>query len=155
MRVSCKLVTLFLGTLLITTAAAVAQDSSDEAAVWAVIEQQWDREERGDSRWMEDLLVADFMGWPNDAPAPRNRESMRMWNEFGNKQSKTLEHELYPLSIVVHGDMAIAHYLYTMAVENRDDEVTVSNGRYTDVLVRDDGQWKFISWHGCDKIDAD
>ncbi|NIV18549.1 MAG: hypothetical protein GWN47_09145, partial [Woeseiaceae bacterium] len=24
----------------------------------------------------------------------------------------------------------------------------LSNGRYTDVLVRDDGAWRFISWHG-------
>ena len=155
MRISCKLVTMLLGVLFIATGAVNAQDGSDEAAVWAVVEQQWDREERGDNRWMDELLVEDFMAWPNSAPAPRNQESTRMWNEFGNKQSKTLEHELYPLSIVVHGDMAIAHYLYTQAVEDRDDEVTVSNGRFTDVLVRDEGQWKFISWHGGDEPDDD
>ena len=125
-----------------------AQETSDESAVWAVIELQWERQQRGDKKWIEQLMSADFMGWPKDSPAPRNRASTRMWNDFGIGQGKMLQHELYPLSIVVHGDMAIAHYLFTQAVEDNQDEVTVSNGRYTDVLVRDDGAWKFIAWHG-------
>jgi hypothetical protein len=45
--------------------------------------------------------------------------------------------------------------LYTQATENKDDEVTVSNGRYTDILVRVDGQWRFISWHGGDTSGGD
>ena len=155
MRTYYGLATFLLGAVFIIAGTASAQEGSDEASVWAVIEQQWEREQRGDKRWIEDLLVADFMGWPNTAPAPQNKSSTRTWNEFGDKQSKTIEHELYPLSIVVHGDMAIAHYLYTVAVEDRDDNVEVSNGRYTDVLVRDDGQWRFISWHGGNDPDDD
>jgi uncharacterized membrane protein len=46
--------------------------------------------------------------------------------------------------------MAVAHYLYTNAIENKEGETEVSNGRYTDVLVRVDGSWKFIAWHGGD-----
>ena len=63
-----------------------------------------------------------------------------------------MTHELYPLSFVVHGDMAVVHYLYTLAVQTRDKKVVVTNGRYTDVLVRDGTQWKFISWHGGDDM---
>jgi hypothetical protein len=44
--------------------------------------------------------------------------------------------------------MAIVHYLYTNAVQTKAKKTDVSSGRYTDVLVRDDGTWKFISWHG-------
>ena len=97
---------------------------------------------------MDDLLAEDFMAWPYESPAPRNVMSTRIWYEFRDDQGKVLEHELYRLSIVVHGDMAVAHYLYTQATESRDDEVAVVNGRYTDVLVRDNGEWRFISWHG-------
>ena len=71
-----------------------------------------------------------------------------MWERFSSEQTKGLSHELYPLSIVVHGDMAVVHYLYSTAYQTRDKKTVVSNGRYTDVLVRDDGNWKFISWHG-------
>jgi hypothetical protein len=31
----------------------------------------------------------------------------------------------------------------------------MTNGRYTDVLVRDDGVWRFISWHGGDDKTGD
>lgn len=133
----------------LTSVTAVdAQGSTDESAVWAVIEEQWERQERGDRRWVEELLTADFTGWQNDAPAPRNKPSERMWNEFAMKQGKILEHELYPLSIIVHADMAIAHYLYSQATENKGGDVNVTNGRFTDVLVREEGRWRFISWHG-------
>lgn len=128
--------------------AAGAQTASDDAQVWAVIEQSWQAERNGDTGWIEKLLSADFVGWANDAPAPRDKASTRLWNAFSAKQVEILEYELYPLSIIVHGDMAVAHYLYSSATKPRGEPVEMSNGRYTDVLVRVDGQWKFISWHG-------
>jgi ketosteroid isomerase-like protein len=71
-----------------------------------------------------------------------------MWARFNADQSKGLTHELYPLSIVVHGDTAVVHYLFTVATQNKDKRIVTENGRYTDVLVRDGETWKFISWHG-------
>ena len=50
----------------------------------------------------------------------------------------------------LEGDVAVAHYLYTSASEDKDDNVEISNGRYTDVLIRTDDGWKFIAWHGGD-----
>ena len=134
-----------------TDDSAVAQSATDDyVAVWSVIEEQWEASQRGDRRWVERFLSADFIGWSRNSPAPRDKASTRMWNEFDTKQSKGLEHELYPLSTVINGDMAVAHYLYTNATENSDGETEVTNGRYTDILVRADGEWKFIAWHGGD-----
>jgi len=128
-----------------------AQDATDDyIAVWSIIEQQWEASQRGDRRWVEQLLSADFSGWRNNAPAPRDKASTRLWNDFDTKRNKGLAHELYPLSTVIHGDMAVAHYLYTNAEEHKDGETEVLNGRYTDVLVRDGDSWKFIAWHGGD-----
>lgn len=138
---------LTLGTL---APAAFAQGGADEAAVWAVVEAQWRAERRGDDGWVDDLLSADFVGWPKESPAPRNRTSTRLWADFNSRRAETLEYELYPLSILVQGNVAVAHYLYTTAVQTADDEVRVRNGRFTDVLVRADDGWKFISWHGGD-----
>ncbi len=112
------------------------------------MEALWTAEERGDDKWVEEMLSADFMGWPNSSPAPRSKSSVRMWNRFNQEQANGITHELYPLSIVVHGEMAIVHYLYTNAVQTKAKKTDVSSGRYTDVLVRDDGTWKFICWHG-------
>jgi len=143
------------GMLLLASGNAMAQEGpagdqavDDQAAVWAAVEALWSAEERGDDKWVEEMLSADFMGWPNSSPAPRSKSSVRMWNKFDQQQTNGIAHELYPLSIVVHGDMAIVHYLYTNAVQTKAKNTDVSSGRYTDVLVRDDGAWKFISWHG-------
>ncbi len=132
---------------------ALSQGGADEAAVWSAVEQQWRAEKRGETKWVEDMLTGDFVGWPKSAPAPRNKTSTRLWSEFDSRNSELLEYELYPQSIVVHGDVAVVHYLYTVATKPRDGDLSRSNGRYTDVLVRDDGQWKFLAWHGGDDPD--
>ncbi len=128
---------------------AIAQDPpSDGANVWVIIEEQWDAEEQGDKRWPERLLTDDFSGWDKSSPAPRSKSSTIYWNRFSERQGETVAHELYPLSILVRGDTAIAHYLYTTAFQNKDGEIEVTNGRFTDILVRTDEGWRFLSWHG-------
>lgn len=140
-------------TLIFSFATSNAQPVSDDASVWSVIEQSWQAERQGDVKWIETRLSADFVGWSIDAPAPRDKASTRRWNSFAAKQVEIVEYELYPLSIVVHGDMAVAHYLYSIASKPKGEKVRVTNGRYTDVLVRQDGEWKYISWHGGDNSD--
>jgi ketosteroid isomerase-like protein len=128
-----------------------AQDSQDDQAdVWATIERQWDAEEKGDKKWIDRLLSDDFSGWGKNSPAPRSKSSTKMWDRFSDEQGQVVAHELYPLAIVVHGDVAIAHYLYTSAFKDKDDAVEVDNGRYTDILIRTEDGWKFIAWHGGD-----
>ena len=124
---------------------------SDDSAVWSVIERAWRAEREGNTRWIETLLSADFVGWTNDAPAPRDKASTRLWETFNSKQVNLLEYELYPLSIIVHGDTAIAHYLYSSAVQPRGQDVESVSGRFTDVLVRSADGWKFLAWHGGDE----
>lgn len=136
--------------LLITGNAAAQGSADDQTAVWAAVEKMWAAAEAGDDNWVETMLSGDFMGWSRQSPAPRSKASVRMWNKFEREQADGITHELFPLSIVVHGDMAIAHYLYKNAVQTKDKQIEVTSGRYTDVLVRDDGAWKFISWHGGD-----
>jgi ketosteroid isomerase-like protein len=135
-------------TLLVSGLAAAQDTAADQASIWAVVERQWDAVESGDKKWMDELLADDFTGWPKNAPAPRNKASTKMWNRFNESQGKVVAHELYPLAIVVHGDVAVAHYLYTSAYKGKDDEVEMSNGRYSDVLVRTEDGWQFLTWHG-------
>jgi len=133
------------------SATAIAQDSDDDQAdVWATIEGQWEAEKKGDKDSLELLLKDDFSGWGKNSPAPRSKSSTIMWDRFSDGQGQMIAHELYPLAIVVDGDLAVAHYLYSSAYEDKEDEVEMSNGRYTDVLVRTDDGWKFIAWHGGD-----
>ena len=141
------------GIIFMLTATVLAQEPAtdtvdDQADVWSTIEQQWNAQEKGDSKWIDRLLTDDFSGWGRSSPAPRTKSSTKMWNRFNLKVSKMIAHELYPLSIVINGDVGIAHYLYTSATEDKDGKIETSNGRYSDVLLRTDDGWKFIAWHG-------
>ena len=121
---------------------------NDSADVWAIVEEVWNSDAKGDKKWPDKLLAAEFVGWGKSSPVPRGKESTKMWDRFDDQLGKTIAHELYPLSIVVHEDVAVAHYLYTAAFQDKDGKIETSNGRYTDILVRTDAGWKFLAWHG-------
>lgn len=129
-------------------ALSAQETRNDPADVWAVVEEVWNLDEKGDKKWPDRLLSDDFAGWGKSSPAPRGKESIKMWDRFSDRMGKTVAHELYPLSIVVNKDVAVAHYLYTAAFEDKDGNIETNNGRYTDILVRTDDGWKFIAWHG-------
>ena len=60
------------GLLLAAFGTTVAQETVDlEADVWAVVEEQWAADEKGDKKWIDRLLADDFSGWQNSTPAPR------------------------------------------------------------------------------------
>ncbi len=146
----------FMAAMLLTIGVAYAQEENEahpEVDVWAVVERQWNADEKGDKKWVDKLLADDFMGWGTNSPAPRSKESTKMWDRFNDTQGRSVAHELYPLAIVVRGDVAVAHYLYTTAFEGKDGDVEVTNGRYSDVLVLTDDGWKFLAWHGGDDED--
>ena len=124
--------------------------AEDRADVWTTVELQWNLQEKGDKNWPDDLLHDDFSGWGKSSPAPRGKVSTRMWNRFNIEINEMLAHELYPLSIVVSGDVGIAHYLYSSASKDKDGKIETVNGRYTDILIRTADGWKFIAWHGGD-----
>ena len=137
------------GMLLMGCSLAFAQDAAnDQADVWSVIEEEWNADEKGDKKWPDRLLTEDFSGWGKTSPAPRSKSSTKMWNRFGDEMGKMVAHELYPLSIVVHADVAVAHYLYSSAYQPKNGEIEMINGRFTDILVRTAKGWRFLSWHG-------
>ncbi len=140
------------GLAMFSSAPAQTTPDNFDADVWLVIMDQWRAEQDGDDSWIDRLLSDDFSGWPNNSPAPRSKASTQMWDRFNDEQGSMVAHELFLMGIVVNGDTAVAHYLYTSAFEDNDGDVEITNGRYTDVLVRTEDGWKFIAWHGGDDI---
>jgi len=149
MNVTARLALVLLGPLLVS--ASLAQDTTDdEANVLLTIEREWEAAQKGDQDQVDEMLTRDFMGWGKSSPAPRTKNSNSQWRRFADQMGRVVRYELYPLSITIHGDVAIAHYLYSTAFETKDGDFEMSNGRYTDVLVRTDDGWKFLAWHGGD-----
>jgi ketosteroid isomerase-like protein len=151
MRHFTSVIPILVATCCAWSGTVLAQDEAeDSASVWSVVEQQWEAVVQNDKKWTDRFLAENFSGWPNNSPAPRNKASTKMWDRFNDSQGDVVAHELYPLAIIIHEDVAVAHYLYSSAFKDNDGDVEVNNGRYSDILVRTADGWKFLSWHGGD-----
>ena len=93
--------------------------------------------------------------WPKEIPGPRNKASLDRWTRYDSDSTTTLQQELFPLGIVVQGNMAVVHYRYQEARENTKKERKIVTGRFTDVLIKEDGRWTFIAWAGGDDPEKD
>ena len=127
----------------------LAQDiRDDEADVLLNIERQWEAAQKGDQDKVDEMLTSDFMGWGKDSPAPRSKTSTSKWSRFAEQMGRVVRYEIYPLSITISGDVAVAHYLSSTAYKPKNGDIEMSNGRYSDVLMRTEEGWKFLAWHG-------
>jgi ketosteroid isomerase-like protein len=147
MNAPAKLLLALVCTLVYSTA-FTQEIRDDEADVLLTIERAWEANRKGDHDDFDDMLADNFMGWSKSSPAPRGKTSTSRWHRLNDEIGRLLRYELYPLWITVQDDTAVAHYLYSVAVKNKDGEIKMSNGRYSDVLMRSDDGWKFVAWHG-------
>ncbi len=141
--------------ILSATGAAVApafgQTWSDkQLEVWNVIEAQWKASMEKDATWPDKYLHEKLIAWGDEIPMPRDKSSMDKWIRYGMENSTTLLQELFPVGIIVHGNTAVAHYFYSQASEDRKGERKTTHGHYTDVLVKENGTWRFLAWSGGD-----
>ncbi|MBZ0113900.1 MAG: nuclear transport factor 2 family protein [Thermoanaerobaculia bacterium] len=132
---------------------AVAQEwSAEQQEVWKVVQWTWDADD--DTDWCEAVCHANVTAWDNNYPAPRNRETIQKWWKRNAEKSKTLEATVTPVSIVVEGNVGVAHYYYSVMSEDMDGKRETEHGRYTDVLVKENDKWVYITWSG-GEIDDD
>jgi hypothetical protein len=137
--------------LVILASAATAQTwSPEQQEIWRFEEQQWNMSKEKDPSWVDTMVHPNLSYWDTDRPGPQNKASLARWVRYGNTGGTVLEQELFPISIVITGNVAVVHYNYSVASENLEQERETVSGRYTDILVKEDGRWLFLSWAGGD-----
>ncbi len=122
--------------------------SSQQQEVWGVVQAQWQASMAKDTGWMERFLHRDFRGWTAGEPAPRDKESAGRWARYSMDGGSTVVQDLVPMAIVIHGNTAVVHYHYSQAQTDREGKHRTSHGRYTDTLVKENNQWRFLAWSG-------
>lgn len=131
--------------------AANAQSwNADQQALWKLEQQQWKMSMEKDSSWIESMVHPNLRYWETGAPMPRDRASLAHWDKYQSANSTTLEQELFPISATITGDVAVVQYDYMVSRENFKKERESVTGHYTDVLIKDGKNWKFIAWAGGD-----
>jgi ketosteroid isomerase-like protein len=142
---------LLLIVLISSSVPAFAQSwTSDQQEIWRVEEAMWQRDTAKDLTWIDTYLHANATSWGIDHPVPRNKASVTRWDKYAYSNATVLEYELFPLSITVMDDVAVVHYRYRIASEDLNKRREIVTGRYTDVLVREDGRWLILTVVGGD-----
>ena len=143
---------LFLSFALVGFASAANAQTwtPEQQEIWRFEEQQWNMSKEKDSSWVDTMVHPNLSYWDTDQPGPQNKASLARWVRYGNTSGTVLEQELFPISIAITGNVAVVHYNYSVASENLKQERETVSGRYTDILVKEDGRWLFLSWAGGD-----
>lgn len=131
------------------TAAAESWNAAQQE-VWNLELQQWKMDSAKDSSWIDTMVHDNLRYWGTNDAVPRGKSSLKLWTRFNEESSTTLVHELFPHSITITGNVAVVQYHYIVAREDMKKERETVTGRYTDVLIKEDGKWKFIAWAGGD-----
>jgi len=149
LRTTCAV--LALGGLMAVAGPASAQTwSAEQQEIWKVEQKQWQMSQDGDSTWIDTMVHPNMKYWDVGQPMPQDTASLARWNRYTTANGKTLEHEIFPISATITGNLAVVQYHYQVARENYKKEREMATGHYTDVLLKENGVWKFIAWAGGD-----
>ncbi len=144
---------LIISAIIVFTLAAsaplAAQEWSDaQKEVWKAIEADWALAADRNLEGRLNNLHPDFLGWDYDQALPRDKASWSKWAAHFYKTRTLIIHEIKPVGIKIHGNVAFAHYYYVTVSKDAEDKQKTEKGRYTDILIKEGGRWLFIGWHG-------
>jgi len=134
----------------LASAASAQTWSPEQEEIWQFEEQQWRMAKEKDLSWVDTMVHPNLSYWDTDQPGPQNKASLARWSRYGSASTTVLEQELFPISIAITGNIAVVHYNYSVASENLKQERETVSGRYTDILVKENGRWLFLAWAGGD-----
>lgn len=122
--------------------------SKAEKDVWLQIEKNWLATAEEDLETFMEQLHPNFIGWENELPMPDDRKATEKWVRYRLAMQETIMHELKPLHIQLIDNVAFVHYYYVLVTKDAAGKHQTATGRFTDVLLKNNGNWQFITWHG-------
>lgn len=129
---------------------------AEQTAVWEFVEQSWVDDAAENGRWPGEYVHAEVVSWGDTQAAPRGFDQIEAWNRFEDEGSNTLYYEITPAAIVVEDDTSIVHYHLMVVTEDHAGERDTTVSRLIEVLIRQDGEWKYISLSGFEpKLNVD
>jgi len=138
------------GVLALAGPASAQTWSPEQQELWSFEQQQWQMEQDKDSSWIETMVHPNLRYWGVGMQMPQDKASLARWNRYTNSGATVLEHEIFPISATITGNVAVVQYHYQIARENYKKERETVTGHYTDVLLKENGAWRFIAWEGGD-----
>lgn len=137
------------GLTLIATQSLLGETWSDEQKeVWETEEQLWDSIVKEDIENSLSCYHSNFRGWWYKDPLPRGKDSEVKWAPYDCMLNEKLVFDLTPVAINVHDNFACVHYYYKLAFKDAEGKHKMELGRWTDILIKENGKWLLICDHG-------
>ena len=146
-----RLIALGLTLVALVSHGAYAQLPSWDAAqqaVWDFVERSWVDDAAENGRWPSEYVHDKVVDWGDAQPAPRDRQGITEWTRFEDLGNETLYYEITPAAIVVEDDTAVVHYHLMIVTENHAGDRETSVSGLIETLIRQNGQWRYISLSG-------
>lgn len=142
-RVPCAVLALVL---MLPLTAQGQEWTAEQEALWAWEVACW---ETKDIESNMACFHEDFVGWGADSSVPTNKEDRRVTHARGFETSDQIYLFIKPLAIKIHGNTAVLEYLVTYTSrDKRTGSETTYTEQWTDVALRENGQWAWIADHG-------
>ncbi len=145
-----RLILVLIAVCLYPGVAAAQTWTPEQKEIWRLEDQQWKMSAAKDASWIETMVHPNISFWNTNQPMPRDKASLARWTKYDDTNSTVLEWEIFPISLTITDNVAVANYRYQIASENYKKERETVTGRYTDVFVKEGNRWLFITWAGGD-----
>jgi ketosteroid isomerase-like protein len=122
--------------------------SPQQKEVWSNVETYWSMDAKGDLDGFLSYFSDEYKGWSYNSIVPASKETTAKYMRHDHANSKKLFFDITPLSIHIHGDIAIVNYLYNLQTEDMEKKKKWSSGRWTDILKKTGAKWLLIADHG-------
>lgn len=130
--------------------AQAAEWSTEQAEVWSAIEACDGHFKAKRMEAAMDCIHEDFSGWLNSEPVPRGKDNFEKISKYFISTRDVVAGELRPIDILVYGNFAVVHYFYIEVTKDEGGNEDYSQGRWTDILIKEGGKWRWIADHGGD-----
>ena len=144
-----------LGTVCILSLALLAarqlcaqEWSAPQKEVWKTVETYNDFDAARNLDKFMAYFHDDYLGWWNRDPLPANKVELRKFLEQEYKTTKVLVQNVKPVGIRIHDNLAFVHYHWQRIVKDSEGKEKSTRGRWTDILVKQEGKWLIIGDHG-------
>lgn len=123
--------------------------SKEQQAVWDFVESYSKAYQDGDYEKFMEVIHDDYKGWSYQAMVPVDKATTGKYVKMGMEMRDVPFSNQIPLSIQVFDDFAVVNYLFHGFSKNKESgETEEYKGRWTDILMKDDGKWHLIADHG-------
>ena len=121
--------------------------SDEQSELWDRVVELWSLAQAGTTAQIESCLDPEYVGWDTNTPLPHGR--MEAVKSVSGESQRLMGYDLHPHSVRVYkDDTGVVHYSYTATVGQGNATGIQVSGKWTEVYVREDGQWRMIAVSG-------